>query len=495
MTDIHFIDTTVRDGNQSLWAFNMKTGMMLSVLPHLDEAGFDSIEFYNHGIQIKKLGKDLGEDALEWLKRGTALKTKTELRLHGGIRGGLSLIPLSVRRLMVDIVVAHGVTLNRSSNSWNDFPEHAPEVEDLRKAGMRTVVNVIYSISPRHTTEYYRERVAQAAAINPYRICFKDVGGLLTPERTRELVPIFKEAAGDVELEFHAHSNNGLAPINALEVAKGGIKYIHTAVPPVANGSSQPSIFNVAQNLRALGFHTDIDEEPLHPVTEKLTTIAHRNHLPIGAPRLFDQAIYGHQVPGGMISNLAYQLKLVGMEHRLQEALEETVRVREDFGYPIMVTPLSQFVGSQAAMNVILGERYKLASDAVIQYALGLWGREATTAMNQDVRAKILDRSRARELASWEPPQPSIKEVRAKFGRNITDEEMVLRFFGGDEAYESMGKSSSPEDFLSVSHPVVTLINELSKRERFKHVVVQKGDFSLSLRSDSGENAGNSASD
>ena len=484
---VKFIDTTVRDGNQSLWAFNMKTGMMLSVLPHLDEAGFDSIEFYNHGIQIKKLGKDLGEDALEWLKRGAALNNKTELRLHGGIRGGLSLIPLSVRKLMVDIIVAHGITLNRSSNAWNDFPEHAPEVEDLRKAGMRTVVNVIYSISPRHTDAYYRERIAKAAALNPYRICFKDVGGLLTPERTRELAPIFKESAGDVELEFHAHSNNGLAPLNALEVAKAGIKYIHTSIPPVANGTSQPSIFNVAQNLRSLGFDPVIDEAPLRPASEKLTAIAHRHHLPIGAPRLFDQEIYGHQVPGGMLSNLAYQLKLVGMEHRLQEALEETVRVRAEFGYPIMVTPLSQFVGSQAAINVILGERYKLASDAVIQFALGLWGREAVTAMDQDVRAKILDRSRARELANWQPPQPSLKEVRAKFGRNISDEEMVLRFFGGDEAYEVMGKASAPKDFLSVRHPVATLIDELSKRRNFRRVVVQKGDVSVTLQGGSGE--------
>ena len=255
----------------------------------------------------------------------------------------------------------------------------------------------------------------------------------------------------------------------------------------MANGTSQPSIFNVAQNLRSLGFDPVIDEAPLRPASEKLTAIAHRHHLPIGAPRLFDQEIYGHQVPGGMLSNLAYQLKLVGMEHRLQEALEETVRVRAEFGYPIMVTPLSQFVGSQAAINVILGERYKLASDAVIQFALGLWGREAVTAMDQDVRAKILDRSRARELANWQPPQPSLQEVRAKFGRTISDDELVLRFFGGDEAYEVMGKASVPKDFLSVRHPVATLIDELSKRRNFRRVVVQKGDVSVTLQGGSGE--------
>jgi oxaloacetate decarboxylase alpha subunit len=479
--EIKFVDTTMRDGHLSLWALNMRTGMMLSILPHLDEAGFDSMEFYNPAVQIKKLGKELGEDAFEWLRRGTALRKNTDLRMHGGIRGGLSLIPLSLRMLMVNMVVASGVITNRSSNPWNDFPEHAPELKDLAKAGMRTVLNVIYSISPKHTDDYYRERIRQAADLKPYRICFKDVGGLLTPERTRELIPIFNESAPGIELEFHAHSNNGLAPLNALEAAKGGIKYIHTAVPPMANGTSQPSIFNVASNLRALGFKTAVDEECLQPVEEKLNTIARRQHLPVGKPRLYDQSVYGHQVPGGMMSNLAFQLKQVGMENRLQEVLEEAVRVRAEFGYPIMVTPLAQFVGSQAGLNVITGERYKQVSDEVIQYSLGLWGREPVTHMNQEVRAKILDRPRGREIMKWDPPQPSLKEVRAQYGENISDEEMILRAFGGNETAAALGKSSSPEDFVSARQPLVTLIEELTKRRAFKHVVVQKGDLSLSL--------------
>ena len=484
--EIKFVDTTIRDGHQSLWALNMKTGMMLSILPDLDRAGFDAIEFTVPTAQIRKMGKDLGEDALEWLKRGTALNTKTELRLHGGIRGGLSKIPLSVCRLLAQMVFDHGVHVNRTSNPWNDFDEFKEELDDLKALGMRTVLNVIYSESPKHTNAYWRERIRKAAEIKPYRICFKDVGGLLTPERTRELTPIYTENVGDIELEFHAHSNNGLSPLNALEVAKGGIKYIHTAVPPLANGTSQPSIFNVAQNLRALGFDAVIDEEALRPAEEKLTTIAQREHLPMGEPLVFDQSVYTHQVPGGMISNLAYQLRIVGMEDRLQETLEEAVKVREEFGYPIMVTPLSQFVGSQAAMNVIVGERYKQVSDEVIQYCLGLWGREPVTGMDQDVRAKILDRPRAQEWARWMPPDPSLQELRHRYGENISDEELILRVFGGDEGYNAMGVSSSPEDFLSAQQPLVTLVDQLSKKRGFKQVVVQKGDFSLAV-SGSGE--------
>lgn len=481
-TAIRFIDTTVRDGHSSLWAQNMRSGMMLSVLPHLDQAGFDSMEFFSGGTQVKKAAQDLGEDALQWLKRGASLAKQTELRLHGGIRGGFSLIPLSIRRLLVKLVIDQGITVNRSSNPWNDFEEHRPEVEDLRKMGMRTVVNVIYSISPKHTDDYYRERIGQAAALKPYRICFKDVGGLLTPERTRELTKIFKENAANIDLEFHAHSNNGLSPINVLEAAKSGIRYIHTAVPPLANGTSQPSIFNVAANLRALGFDTEVDERPLRDVADKLAGIAHKEHLPLGTPRLFDQAVYGHQVPGGMMSNLVHQLKLVGQEHRHQETLEETVRVRAEFGYPIMVTPFAQFVGSQAAMNVILGERYKQVSDEVIQYALGMWGREPVAGMDQEVRSKILERPRAREMARWERPQPSLREVRHQYGENISDEELVMRFFGGDKALAIRGMSSDPEEFNSVRQPISRLLEGIAKLPNVRHFALHKGNTALTLR-------------
>ena len=219
---------------------------------------------------------------------------------------------------------------------------------------------------------------------------------------------------------------------------------------------------------------------------ENLTSIAHDHDMPIGAPRLFDQSIYHHQIPGGMISNLAYQLRLVGMEDRLQETLEEAVRVRAEFGFPIMVTPLSQFVGSQAAINVIVGERYKQVSDEVIQYAIGLWGREPVTDMDQQVRAKILDRGRAREWARWEQPEPSLRELRHKYGDNISDEELLMRVYAGDDYVDLVGMASRPEDFLSARQPLVMLLDELVKKRGFTHVVVQKGDLSLTLGGGSG---------
>jgi oxaloacetate decarboxylase alpha subunit len=480
-TEIKFVDTTVRDGNQSLWALNMRTGMMLATLPDLDEAGFEAMEFFVPGVQVKKLAQHLGEDPFQWLKQGAALARKTPLRLHGGIRGALGKVPRSVSRLLVDLVAAQGIRTTRTSDPWNDFADFGAEIDELREAGMEAVLNVIYSESPKHTDAYFVERARQAAALRPYRICFKDEGGLLTPERTRQVAGLLRGAVGDVPLEFHAHCNNGLAPINALEAARAGIRYIHTAVPPLANGTSQPSIFNVAANLRTLGYTPVVDEAPLRSASARLTAMARRHDLPEGQPREFDYAQYAHQVPGGMMSNLRYQLQLLGLEHRFQETLEEAGRVRAEFGYPIMVTPLSQFVGTQAAFNVIVGERYKEVPDEVIQLALGFWGKEPVTDMDQDVRAKILDRPRAREWAHWEPPQPSLAEIRHELGERVTDEEIVLRYLAGDDGLKVLGKASTPAEYLSTRHPVVELVERLVQKRDVGHIVVQTGQWRVAL--------------
>jgi oxaloacetate decarboxylase alpha subunit len=200
--------------------------------------------------------------------------------------------------------------------------------------------------------------------------------------------------------------------------------------------------------------------------------------LPVGAPREFDQSWYGHQVPGGMISNLRHQLKLMGKEEKLDQVLEETARVRAELGYPIMVTPFAQFVGSQAAINVIVGERYREVTDQVIQYALGLWGREGSDHMDREVKAKILDRTRAREIEKIEYPEPSLAEVRKQYGGpELLDEELLLRYYAGPEFVDAL-KSAPKRDYAAIGKPVVKLIEELGKK-KLRSVFIQKNDFSL----------------
>ncbi|MGH7847828.1 MAG: biotin carboxyl carrier protein [Candidatus Binatia bacterium] len=487
MNEIRFVDTTLRDGQQSLWALGMKTGAMLSIAEQMDRCGFESMEFFVT-VMFKKYVREHKENPWEWLREGTKRFSQTRLRYHGGLHNAFEKIPSCVLGLLIERMVSYGLTLTRTSNCWNDFASFQEELEGLRKLGMNTVANLIYSVSPRHTDEYYAQKAREAAAIRPYRICFKDVGGLLTPDRARALIPIILANIGDVPVEFHAHCNNGLAPVCYLEAAKLGIKTLHTAIPPLANGSSQPSIFNVAKNLRALGYTPCVDEKTAEPVREHFTAIAKAENLPIGQPLAFDQSVYGHQVPGGMISNLRHQLRLVGMDDKLEATLEEAGRVRAEFGYPIMVTPLSQFVGSQAAINVIVGERYKEVTDQTIQYGLGLWGQEGPLLMDADVKDKILNRPRAREWMDWKPPEPSLAEVRNQFGGpGVSDEDLILRIYAGIDAVAELKTRGAPKEYLNARHPLVRLVEDLTKRKDYARIYIQRPDFKLRLERNQGD--------
>jgi oxaloacetate decarboxylase alpha subunit len=481
MKEIHFVDTTVRDGQLSLWALGMRTGAMLAIAEQMDRCGFESMEFFGFAGYIKMV-REHKENPWDWMGLGAKKFHRTRLRYHGGLATGFEKIPRSVRLLMIERVVAHNITLTRSSDPWNDYEAAAMEIEALKRLGMDVVINIIYSVSPRHTDAYYAERARQAAAIRPYRICFKDVGGLLTPDRARTLIPLIQQNIGAVPLEFHGHCNNGLGPFNYLEAMKLGVGTLHTAIPPLANGSSQPSICNIAANARALGFNPLVDLQAVKPVERHFTYIARREGHPMGAQREYDHAQYLHQVPGGMISNLRHQLRSMGMEDRLEETLEEAGRVRAEFGYPIMVTPLAQFVGSQAAVNVITGERYKEVTDQSIQYALGHWGKEAPAVMDPNTKDKILNRPRANDWRNWSPPDLSLKEVRDKFGGpGVSDEELVLRVIAGEAAVKSMLAAGAPQEYVSADLPLIRLIGELTKRKDVSQVYVRKGDFALRL--------------
>lgn len=479
MDEIRIVDTTLRDGNTSLWAHNMTTGMMHPVLRHMDRAGFDSMEFFVSG-RFKKVVREQRDNPWDWLCYGQKEIKNTRLRYHGGLSSGFSLTPPCIPRLVIQCVVKYGITLTRLSDPWNDYDELKDEVAELKTLGMDSVVNIIYSISPRHTDEYYALKARQAAAMKPYRLCFKDVGGMLTPERARILARLILDNAGDVPVEFHAHCNNGLAPFNLLEVVKQGIRTVHTSIPPLANGSAQPSVFNVVQNLRALGYKPLVNEKVLPPVEQHFRRVAQEEGLPIGAPREYDENWYRHQVPGGMISNLRHQLKMLGKEDQMQAVLDEIVQVRAELGYPIMVTPFAQFVGSQAAINIMTGERYKEVTDQVIQYALGLWGREGAEYMDAAVKAKILDRPRAREMEKFEVPQVPLEEVRKQYGGpTLSDEELLLRYYAGPEFVDALKTAPPRKEYLDARKPLVKLVEEVLNRPGAGHVYIRRGNFTL----------------
>ncbi|MBI2365438.1 MAG: carboxylase [Deltaproteobacteria bacterium] len=489
MSEVKFVDTTLRDGQASLWAENMRTGMMLAVAERIDNAGFQAIEIIASS-HIKKCVRELREDPFERMRQVAKKITKTPLRAIGAERiSAFELSPDAIVDLWFERMVANGMKQLRISDPANDPAGWKKSVARAKRVGLTTIVNQIYSVSPKHTDEYYARKAREAAALKPDIICLKDPGGLLVPERTNALVEVIKKNAPGIPIELHVHCTTGLGPLCALEAIKLDVELIDTSIPPLANASSNPSVFNVAQNAHSIGYSPLVDLETLAPVEKNLTFIAKRENLPIGEPVEYDYSQYVHQVPGGMISNLRFQLKNIGMLDRLDKVLEEAVRVRADLGYPIMVTPFSQFVGSQAAINVIKGERYAQVTDQVIQYAMGLWGEEAASEVAPNVKDKILNRPRAKEFAGWQPPQPSLEEMRSKLGGpSLGDDELLMRYVAGNEDVDAMRAAGAPKQYSDTSNPLLTLVQELSQRKDCSQIYVQKDGLSLTLEKRAGLN-------
>jgi oxaloacetate decarboxylase alpha subunit len=264
-----------------------------------------------------------------------------------------------------------------------------------------------------------------------------------------------------------------------IVAVESGMTHIHTGIPPLADGDAQPSVFTTVRNLHELGYDTGIDLEPLQRASDKLSEIARRERFPVGAPVDLDYRHYRHQIPGGMISHLVYQLNQVGQIDRLPEVLAETARVRAEFGYPVMVTPLSQFVGSQAAVNVITGVRYGSVTDEAIRYALGHYGAEAPGLMDERVRDEILGHSRAVELAqAIDEPGQSLDELRNVYG-DVTDEQLVHLTQCGPTALALLREQPDIAPYRFESAEATWLRKLPGRRGERRHFEVRSGELTM----------------
>jgi len=477
MSEVRFVDVSIRDGQLSVWAANMTIGMMLRAAPYIDEVGFDAIECgWGNPEKNMPIHFEHPFDGYRMLRQRFK---KTPMRFHGGGLQSFRPGPSAMRALGFRIAGRIGAQQTRISDPWNQVRVWEQRVREAREAGLKPIVNLAFSLSPRHTDEYYAERARGAAALKPFRICLKDVDGLLTTDRVRTLVPIIQENAPGIPLELHGHDTTGLATSVAIEAVKLGIHIINSTIPPLSYSGAQPSVVNLARNVRSMGYEVNINEQRLGPVTEYWTAIARQEGFPIGAPVEYDSRQYSHQLPGAMIANLRRQLGEVGYEDRIEEVLEETGRVRVDLGYPIMITPLSQFVGTQASMNVIVGERYKEVSDQVILYALGRYGAEAVTVMDQEVRAKILDRPRARKIKAAKRPDPSIEELRQIYGgSSVSDEELMFRVQVDEEMRK---KLQPPVEYRVGDSAMVSLVDALARADEYRHIHLSRPGLTLTM--------------
>ncbi len=484
MQPIRFVDTTIRDGDQSLWGWRLRTGMILPIAAEMDQVGFEAIDVDTFA-PFKTRVREHREEPWERLRLLSAIITRTPLSMMGGCTvGQFGVSPLSLLDLRCQRQAAHGIKRLTINGLLNDMNFRMPEiVRYCQQAGMQAIVSLTYSVSPKHTDEYYAGKTRDALKLKPDRLYIKDPGGLLTPDRVRTLAPAVKANCNGLAIELHSHCTTGLAPLCYLEAMKLGINILHTGIPPLANGTAQPSIFNIINNARLLGYSTDISEEPLKSIAGHFARVARKEGFPPGSPLEYDWAQYVHQVPGGVISNLRRQLAIIHAEQRLAEVLDEVVQVRRDLGYPIMVTPFSQLVVTQATMNVLLGERYKEVPDEIIQYALGYFGEEAMAGVVPGVQARIVDRPRAPELAAQLGYEPSIEEIRQKLGGpGISDDELMARYvMGGDEELKAMRPAAPVRSYVTASHPLMALIPELLKRKDTRRIQVTKSDWALTI--------------
>ena len=432
MDKISFVDQTLRDAQQSLWGYMMRTDMIAPIAGVMDRVGYKAIATVGSQA-FTVLVRNLDEDPWERIRILSGLLKNTPLR--GSYQtGSLSTFDLSTPREIIALWIKRSIANGIKSFwvcDWQDNMDRFVHFARIARAEGATVITTVgYSLSPAHTDDYWGRKAALIAETKDDvdAIMIEDGGGLLTPEATRGLISALQKNCDGIPIEFHAHCNSGLAPLCYLEAVKLGVTTLHTAVSPLANGTSLPAAETVLRNVRRLGFTSELDEDALAEVSAHFRKTAENEGLPMGVPAEYDLFHFEHQVPGGMMTNFTRQLREVKMEDRLDEILEEIVQVRKELGYPVMGTPFSQIVGVQAMENVISGKRYGQITDEVIKYSLGYYG-ELIAPMDQNVLDKIMSLPRRKEFLEWKSDgyDKSIEELRAEHGPELSDDELLLK--------------------------------------------------------------------
>ncbi len=480
---ISLIDTTVRDGNQSNWgATGLDTAMMLGIAPAMDRVGFEAIDFTTstHMAVAVRFSK---QDPWERLRlfRAAAPKTKlsfltTGMRFISWETASHELMEFSFR-----LLVNNGIDRFAVMDPMNNVAAMRTMADLTRKAGGSDIVAALtFTLSPLHDDAHFADAARKLTETGQFdRLYLKDPGGLVTPERARTLIPAIK-AAIRVPLEFHSHCTIGLAPFSYPEAALSGATCLHTSASAAANGTGQPAMSPTIANLRDPGLTVEVDDEAVAEMDAWFTTLARAEGLAHGTPGEFDRSYFRHQMPGGMMGTMKRQLAEMKRLHLLPQVLEEVERVRADLGYPIMVTPFSQLVGSQALMNVLSGERYQNVPDEVTRYVLGRFGAPAMP-LNPEVEDRIKSSKRAKELDE-EPRMGSLDELRAKVGKGYSDEEFLLRaVMPADQVDAMKAAGPAPRDYNPQTRALKYLVSELTKRPKLSGVKISKPGFSLEL--------------
>jgi oxaloacetate decarboxylase alpha subunit len=481
--EIRVIDTTLRDAHQCLWATRMRTAHMLPVLDKFDRVGYESVDLMGT-IQFDVCVRYLKEDPWERVRRVHAGAPHTRFRslIRSKNIVAFDFLPDDIIDLWVDRLYANGFRVIGAFDGLNDVDNIVDALRRAKAHGAYTFGALSYCESPVHNDALFvRTAKALIDRADVDAIMIKDAGGLLTVDRIRTLVPALRKVVGKRPLELHSHCLTGLAPLVYLEGAQLGCDQLHLSIKPLANGAAQPAVQTVARNLRELGFAVNVDDALIDEIGAHFQRIAEREGKPVGVPIEYDAFHYEHQIPGGMLSNFREQLAVAGLSSKFGALLEECARVRRELAYPIMITPFSQFVGTQAVLNVVHGERYSIVPNEVKKYALGYYGK-LLAPVDPDALDRIVENGSKDIALKPQPLAPAVDDLRKKYP-NAGDDERLLRYMFAGTQVDDMLAAPPMETTWSASSPIVDLVTRLVQRRKPGRIHVRKGEFELSLTS------------
>ena len=430
MQKVQFTETVLRDANQSLIATRMKFSEFQPILETLDKAGYYSLECWG-GATFDSCLRYLNEDPWERLRKikKACPNTKLQMLLRGQNLLGYHHYPDDVVRMFVKKSVENGIDIIRIFDALNDVKNIEVAVDETIKNGAIASGAICYTISPIHTLESYVELAKNMKSIGCQTIAIKDMAGILSPAEAYKLVSALKDAV-DLPLVLHTHSTTGLGFMTLLKAVEAGCDIVDTAISSMSGGTSQPATETLQYTFEELGYETDLNGEVLKEIGDFFKPIR-AEYLKSGQlnPTVLatDTKALNYQVPGGMLSNLVAQLTAQGKMDKFDEVLLETPRVREDLGYPPLVTPMSQMVGVQATANVLAGERYKNVSKEVKSYLRGEYGK-APGEVNEDVRKQILGDAELVKGRYADTLEPEFEKAKAEIGSKAKSDEDVLSY-------------------------------------------------------------------
>ncbi len=397
---VQFTETVLRDANQSLAATRLGYDQFEPILETMDKAGFYSVECWG-GATFDVCLRYLNEDPWERLRkiRARMPNTKLQMLLRGQNILGYKHYPDDIVRRFVRAAVKNGIDIVRSFDALNDIDNLKVAIEETVNCGALASGAISYTTSPVHTLEKYVSMVREMAQMGVGSICIKDMAGILTPKAAYDLVSAIKDAV-DLPLVVHTHCTTGLAFMTYLKAVEAGADVIDTAISPFSGGTSQPATETLFYALKEMGYDIDLNEDALNAMADffkpiRADFLADGTLNPISMAT--DTRCLTYQIPGGMLSNLLSQLKMLNALDKYEETLLETPRVRKDMGYPPLVTPTSQLVGTQAVQNVLAGERYKNVGAEMRAYCRGEYGKTPAP-IDPQVQAKILGDHAQRHL-------------------------------------------------------------------------------------------------